>query len=447
MTKLGDVADMLVGFAFKSAGFLDGDSDGIRLLRGDNVQQGYIRWGDKTKKWAAAQCDGLERYQLGVDDVILAMDRPIVGDGLKMAWIQEGDLPALLVQRVCRLRGKRGVALTKFIRYVLADPSFSAHIHQITTGANIPHISGKDIAAYEFALPGLQDQARIVHCLSAYDDLIVTNQRRIALLEDIARRVYREWFVHLRFPGNELVRVEDGVPEGWQLLPLTKLADFINGFAFKPTDQEEVGLPIVKIPELRGGVSSRTPRNSGAAIPLRNHIDTGDILFSWSATLLVNEWWEGPALLNQHLFKVVPNDPIHKRLIRFSVEGAIPLLLGQSVGATMQHIRRGALDAYHMLVPSEAVAGAFAATVDPMMDMALNLREQNRLLTTARNWLLPQVMSGRLDVSGINMPDEIAAKENALQRDADLDVRRPLRPRGIHRPRVCSLAAAEADHA
>lgn len=409
MTRLGDVSDMLVGFAFKSAGFLDGDSEGVRLLRGDNVQQGYIRWGDKAKKWPAAQCDELGRYQLAEDDVILAMDRPIVGDGLKMAWIRQEDLPALLVQRVCRLRGKQNVALTNFIRYVLAAPDFSAHIHRITTGANIPHISGKDIAAYEFELPDLGDQTRIVECLSAYDDLTTTNQRRIALLEDAARRLFREWFVHLRFPDHESVPVIDGVPEGWQTLPLTDCADFINGFAFKPEHQQEVGLPIVKIPELRDGVTSKTPKNSGVSVPSRNHIDTGDVLFSWSATLLVNEWSEGPALLNQHLFKVVPKHPTHKRLIRFAVEAAIPLLLGQSVGATMQHIRRSALDGYLMLVPDRTVADAFATIVDPMMDMVLNLQEQNRHLSATRDSLLPKLMSGQLDVSGMHLPEEVTA--------------------------------------
>jgi len=341
--------------------------------------------------------------------VILAMDRPIVGDGLKMAWIGQEDLPALLVQRVCRLRGKPGVALTGFIRYVLAAPDFSTHIHRITTGANIPHISGKDISAYEFELPGLDDQARIVGCMSAYDDLIATNQRRIALLEDAARRLYREWFVYLRFPGHESVPVKDGVPQGWRSLPLTRVADFINGFAFKPEHQQEVGLPIVKIPELRDGVSAKTPRNSGAVVPSRNHIDTGDILFSWSATLLVNEWWEGSALLNQHLFKVVPINPTHRRLIRFSVEAAIPLLLGQSVGATMQHIRRSALDTYLMSVPDQPVAEAFATLVDPMMDIVLNLQKQNRQLKNARDSLLPKLMSGQLDVSGIRVEQEIPA--------------------------------------
>ncbi len=102
---------------------------------------------------------------------------------------------------MCRLRGKPNVALPRFIRYILAAPAFAEHIHRITTGANIPHISGKDIAAYEFDLPGIDEQAGIVECLSAYDDLIAVNQGRIALLEDAARRLYREWFVHLRFPG------------------------------------------------------------------------------------------------------------------------------------------------------------------------------------------------------------------------------------------------------
>lgn len=409
MTRLGDVADMLVGFAFKSAGFLDAEADGVRILRGDNVQQGYIRWGDKTKKWPTAQCDELERYQLAEDDVILAMDRPIVGDGLKMAWIRPEDLPALLVQRVCRLRGKPGVALTNFIRYVLAAPDFSAHIHRITTGANIPHISGKDIAAYEFELPDLDGQARIVKCLSAYDDLITTNQRRIALLEDAARRLYREWFVHLRFPSHESVPVKDGVPEGWCKRPMTSVADFVNGFAFKPEHLGEAGLPVVKIPELRSGITSKTPYNPGHIVPQRNHITTGDVLFSWSATLLVNEWGEGPALLNQHLFKVMPHNELHKRLVRFAVEAAIPELTGHAVGATMQHIRRSALDNHLMLVPDETTAVAFAAQADPMMDAVLNLTAQIRELTKARDLLLPKLMSGQIDVSGIALPDEVAA--------------------------------------
>jgi type I restriction enzyme S subunit len=285
-------------------------------------------------------------------------------------------------------------------------------VKQADTGASSgrENVSKSNFSALTvWACHDLNTQKRIAEVLDSLDSSIETNQRRIALLEDAARRIYHEWFVHLRFPSHESVPVTNGVPKGWEPLPLTSVADFINGFAFKPEHQQESGFPIVKIPELRDGVSPRTPHNSGAEVPPRNHIDTGDVLFSWSATLLVNEWAGGPALLNQHLFKVAPKDPSHKRLIRFAVEAAIPLLLGQSVGATMQHIRRSALDGYLISVPDQPVAEAFAALVDPMMDMVLDLQRQNRQLTCARDSLLPQLMSGQLDVSSIRLPEGVEA--------------------------------------
>jgi len=298
-----------------------------------------------------------------------------------------------------------------------ADPRFVKYyfdiiqreLQMVSHGATQDNLSQEKLLTFGIACPPVNIQRQVADVLSAYDDLIATNQRRIALLEDAARRLYREWFVHLRFPGHESVPVKDGVPEGWQSLPLTSVADFINGFAFKPEHQHEIGLPIVKIPELRDGVSTKTPRNSGATVPARNHIDAGDVLFSWSATLLVNEWWDGPALLNQHLFKVVTKHPAHKRLIRFAVEAAIPTLLGQSVGATMQHIRRSALESHRIAVPTQPIAETFSALVDPMMDMVLNLQRQNTQLMSTRDSLLPKLMSGQLDVSDIRVPDEVAA--------------------------------------
>ncbi len=398
MTKLGDIADMLVGFAFKSQQFLDASEDGVKLVRGDNVQQGYIRWGDKAMKWRNDAYDDLARYQLQTNDVILAMDRPIVGGGLKLAWINEQDLPCLLVQRVARIRGIPQKASTNYLRYALSAPSFVAHIERITTGANIPHISGKDIASFEFQLPPIDEQDRVAELLAAYDGLIENNRRRIALFEESARLLYREWFVKLRFPGHGQVKLINGVPDGWSWQPLSVVADFINGFAFKPAHLEDEGFPVVKIPELRDGVSARTPRNSGELVPNRNKIDTGDLLFSWSATLLVNEWSEGPALLNQHLFKVVPNLVFFKRFLRLALEEAIPILRGQSVGATMQHIRKSALDEHKILVPDECIRQQFSEMVDSIMDQVLALQLQNKLLAEARDALLPKLMSGQLAV-------------------------------------------------
>ena len=235
LVRLGDVADMLVGFSFKSQHFLEASADGVKLVRGDNVQQGFIRWGAKTKKWRGDTYDDVERYQLRLNDVILAMDRPIVGGGLKLAWVKGEDLPCLLVQRVTRIRGVMGVALTNYLRYALSAPDFCAHIHGITTGANIPHISGRDIASFEFRLPAIAEQQRTVDLIASYDDLIETNRRRIALLEESAQLLYREWFVNLRFPGHETAVQKDGLPEGWcrerldQALFLQRGFDLPNG--------------------------------------------------------------------------------------------------------------------------------------------------------------------------------------------------------------------------
>ena len=298
-----------------------------------------------------------------------------------------------------------------------ADPRFVKYyfdiiqreLQMVSQGATQDNLSQEKLLSFGIACPPIDVQRQVAEVLSAYDDLIATNQRRIALLEDAARRLYREWFVHLRFPGHESVPVKDGVPEGWCKRSMTSVADFVNGFAFKPEHLGEAGLPVVKIPELRSGITSKTPYNPGHIVPQRNHITTGDVLFSWSATLLVNEWGEGPALLNQHLFKVIPHNELHKRLVRFAVEAAIPELTGHAVGATMQHIRRSALDNHLMLVPDDATAAAFAAQADPMMDAVLNLTAQNRELVKARDLLLPKLMSGQLDVSGIALPDEVAA--------------------------------------
>jgi type I restriction enzyme, S subunit len=252
------------------------------------------------------------------------------------------------------------------------------------------------LESFQIKVPNITRQQKIADVVRNYDDLIETNCRRIDLLEESARLLYREWFVNLRFPGYETVKFDSGVPLGWRLIPISSAADFINGYAFKPIQLKDWGLPVVKIPELRDGVSDKTPKNSGDGIPERNKIDTGDLLFSWSATLLVNEWSDGPALLNQHLFKVKPRAGFQKRYIRFALETAIPSLLGQSVGATMQHIRKSALENHSIFVPSEEVCNAFSEVIDPVCDQIITLKQQVKQLTCARDELLPKLMSGAI---------------------------------------------------
>ncbi|MDQ6839374.1 MAG: restriction endonuclease subunit S, partial [Actinomycetota bacterium] len=156
-TTLGEVADMLVGFAFKSSTFSNDPVD-TRLLRGVNIGQGSLDW-ERCAYWPGSERRDA-RYDLRAGDVVLAMDRPWIEAGLKRSRVREEDLPALLVQRVTRLRGTAHV-LTSYIHHLLATETFSRYLQGIVTGATVPHISQSQIASYRFRLPPREQQERI----------------------------------------------------------------------------------------------------------------------------------------------------------------------------------------------------------------------------------------------------------------------------------------------
>lgn len=410
--KLADAATLLIGFAFKSSAFLNADDEGVKILRGDNVQQGYIRWGDKTKKWTHNEYADLERYQLEEGDVILAMDRPIVGDGLKFAWITKEDLPALLVQRVCCLRGRQHVTLTSFLRYVIADPKFSDHIHKITTGANIPHISGKDIAAYEFLLPETDEQEAIVNVLSSYDDLIAANQRRIQLLEESARLLYREWFVKLRFPGHEIVPVTDGVPEDWARKPVSDMVDIKPKTPFpKDVVRPFVGMEALSTDSMIVDVSESRPIAGGAKFrngdtllaritPCLENGKTGFVQFLEDETAAASGSTEFIVLrsctVNPYwVYCLARSESFREHAIR-SMAGS----------DGRQRVNAKSFDQYFTLQPPQHVLQQFEDSVSEMFAQLQSLTEYNRSLQEARDLLLPKLMSGALDVSRISIPEE-----------------------------------------
>ena len=113
-----------------------------------------------------------------------------------------------------------------------------------------------------------ETQHRIATILSRYDSLIENYQKQIKLLEEAAQRLYKEWFVDLRFPGYEHTPVVDGVPEGWEKKSVAQIGEYLNGFAFKPSDWQKTGKPIIKIKEMGNGVTNETPRNNGERVPI-----------------------------------------------------------------------------------------------------------------------------------------------------------------------------------
>lgn len=194
-TTLGSEVDLLSGFAFKSTQYTDSD-DSIRLLRGDNIVQGSLRW-DDVKKWSKSDIDQYSRYQLSHGDVVLAMDRPWVKAGLKRAMISEHDLPSLLVQRTARLRCGPGIE-NRFVFYLISSAKFTHHILGVQTGIGVPHISGQQIKDFRFLRPPLNEQRRITDNLESLhaetQRLESLYQRKLAALEELKKSLLHQAF-------------------------------------------------------------------------------------------------------------------------------------------------------------------------------------------------------------------------------------------------------------
>ncbi|MBK9262334.1 MAG: restriction endonuclease subunit S [Polyangiaceae bacterium] len=245
--QLGEVADLLTGFPFKSQYYSDDPAD-PRLIGGDNIVQGSLRW-DNVRRWPHSMTSDLERYWLAPGDVVLAMDRPWIEAGLKRAAIVREDLPALLVQRTARLRGSSTLDNT-FLRYVIGSHEFVQYILGVQTGTAVPHISPAQIRAFRFLLPPLSRQRAIAHILGALDDKIELNRRMNETLEAMARALFKSWFVDFdpvrakaagRAPSgmdaetaklfpSEFVQSDMGeIPRGWRVGTVGEFVELQRG--------------------------------------------------------------------------------------------------------------------------------------------------------------------------------------------------------------------------
>jgi type I restriction enzyme S subunit len=194
-TTLGAEASLLAGYAFSSAGYTD-DPDGIRLLRGDNIMQGYLRW-DEVKRWPSIDADVHQRFTLQSGDVVLAMDRPWVKAGLKRAQITDDDLPCLQVQRTARLRPLPALR-SDFLYFLTGSQSFSQYLLAAQTGSGVPHISGKQIEGFAFHRPPVKEQVRMAQKLRMVEEqcqqLASVYQRKLTALTELQQSLLHQAF-------------------------------------------------------------------------------------------------------------------------------------------------------------------------------------------------------------------------------------------------------------
>ena len=396
--KLGVYIDVLSGFAFKSKDFSD---SGIPVIKIKNVCPPYISLEDLSYVPNSIAFQN-PRYILKKGDVLIAMTgshinqiASVVG---RVGRVRYDDV-TVLNQRVGKIVNKDdSLSCLDFIYYYLSQYEVKVELAQKAGGAaNQANISPSDIKNLMIPCPPLEVQNRIATILSRYDSLIENYQKQIKLLEEAAQRLYKEWFVDLHFPGHENTKIVDGVPEGWEKKPISQLGEYLNGFAFKPSDWQDSGKPIIKIKEMGNGVSNDTPRNNGERVPVKYLVKAGDLLFSWSATLMVIVWSGEEGWLNQHLFKVTPAKGIGREFLLQSISNAIEEFQNLTTGSTMKHIQRNKLDQVFTNVPNDEIMALYSNFAESMRNQILHLSSQISFLTEARDRLLPKLMSGDIE--------------------------------------------------
>ena len=252
-------------------------------------------------------------------------------------------------------------------------------------------------------VPPLRTQKAIADTLSCLDAKIDLNIRINDNLEKQAQAIFKNWFVDFEpFLDAEFVDSSIGpIPDGWIVKALDEVADYVNGLAmqrYRPQDNEE-GLPVIKIRELRQGFADESSDRCTAAIEDDYVIDDGDIVFSWSGTLMVDIWTGGRAGLNQHLFKVSSrNYPrwFYYLWTKFHIEYFRHI--ADSRATTMGHIKRSHLKEAKVLVPDAISLEWMTALMEPLIDMQMTRRMENRVLASLRDVLRPALLSGEIEV-------------------------------------------------
>jgi type I restriction enzyme, S subunit len=411
LTTLGDVLRVEHGFAFKGEHF-SMESGDVLLTPKNFGPSGGLEVSAHRCKYYAGSVE--ERFILRAGDIVMAMtdlkqDAPILGS--------TGVVPAgrryLHNQRIGKIVISDPDRLDRrFAPWLLNSPSVRRGVRATATGATVRHTAPSRVAAIRVLLPDRTLQARIAAVLSAFDDLIQINERRIELLEDLARSLYREWFVHFRFPGYDNAEFVDldGAPlrAEWRAGKLGDIAD-LNGKKVNASDIPDpfqyLDISSVGVGKLEAPIVMPAVEAPGRA---RRQVSDGDVVWATvrpnrrshalihdpSPDLVVST---GLAVLtpvaapSSFLFEYVASDEFSSYLI------------GRASGAAYPAVRPDDFKSAPVLLPPQPLLERFDEMVDPMLRSASVLRRRNWQFATIRDLLLPRLVSGQLDISDIDL--------------------------------------------
>ena len=293
-------------------------------------------------------------------------------------------------------RARKGISDENFIYYLMMSPSVrDIAIKSMVGTSGRQRVQLDVVKNYEVLCPPLSEQIQIGKILSVIDDKIENNKKINHHLEQMAIAIFKSWFVDFEpFDGR--------MPSDWRIANLTDIAEYLNGLAmqkYRPLDDEE-GLPVLKIKELRQGTFDSSSDLCSAKINSQYIVKDGDVIFSWSGSLLVDFWTGGTGGLNQHLFKVSSQNYdkwFYYSWTKYHLEEFAAIAADKAT--TMGHITRSSLEKAEVLIPNNQDYKFLASLLAPIYDQIIYNRVENRRLMEARNTLLPKLLSGEICVN------------------------------------------------
>ena len=388
-TTLEEVLDEIIDHRGRTPKKLGADftNAGVPVISAKLIRQGAIDF-ENVRFVSHETWEKWMPLPLQEGDVILTSEAPLG----KTAFVPSND-PLVLGQRLFALRGKADVIDNAYLRYWLESEVGQAQLAGRASGTTVLGIRQALLRKVEIDLPPLKAQRSVGKFLKALEDKIVANQTSISKIDEILRAL---WQKELSL-GNIDV-------------PLSSLASFINGKAFTK-DASGTGRVVVRIAEMNSGIGSRTVYSDIDAAP-DNVVDPGGLLFSWSGTLMTKRWPYDQAIVNQHIFKVVPNGQLDLWALRQAIDAQLEYfqMIAAGKATTMGHIKRGDLD-QEVEVPAQ-MSEETNQLGNSLWGLATSLEIQNLQLARTRDELLPLLMSGRIAVGEAEDTADEAASES-----------------------------------
>jgi|GEM_PF-3167174 len=410
--RLGDIADVISGFAFKSSWL---GEHGVPVIKiGNILDDGSIDL-EKCQYLPDSFWDSkFSKYLLRPGDILIAMTGATCG---KVGRFNSEE-KYLLNQRVAVVRGRE--VSQDMLWVVLSQKIYREKLYNLGRGAAQPNISGKQIEDIEVLFPDKDAIPEIEQTISDIDDLIEKNKQQIALLEESAQLIYKEWFVRLRFPGYEKVRILNGVPEGWKYRSLSEFIDVTHGYAFKGEFfvDEATKFVLTTPGNIKVGAGFKSDKfkyySSEGPVDERYVFQSRDIFVGMTDLSKTSDTLGYPAFVpysedevylhNQRLGRVIPKTDYFPRNFIFQILTDFRYrhhVVGAATGTSVKHTSPTRILSYSQFLPpisKKSLIGKFDDLVEPIYLQILNLELQNKKLALARGLLLPRLMNGDIEL-------------------------------------------------